>query len=286
MKGSAPLPPHLLGHAAQRPLQVGEGVAQPVGVVQGQVKGVPLPVQLDAVPVGQAADLGHVAQPVLPDLGDGEVPGGREPLGGLARTQAPLRVVAPQLGQSPHLRTRHLGDLHAPEMVVVHSDGGIDLHPQLVASVDHGLVGVLAPFEHGPHPFAVAHGADAVVLAVHGVADHLHELGRPLGLMGAQAPEVGPHLGVLHGGVDLVQELFLRLREFRIVVGSAVPVVDDAVSGGLGASGATRTGGRFCASGRLQGWPARFRERPLPEPRRPEKSGGVCSISNLPSCPA
>ena len=210
----------------------------------------PLPVQFDAVPVRQPADFGHVAQPVLPDLGDGEVPGGREPLGGLARAQAPLRVVAPQLGQSPHPGARHLGDLQAPKVVVVHSDGGIDLHPQLVPPVHHRLVRVLAPLEHGPHPFAVAHGPDPVVDPVHGVTDHFHGLGGPLGLMSAQTPEVGPDLGVLHGGIDLVQKLVQRLGKFRVVVGGSVPVVDDAVSGRLGAAGTTRTGGRFCAGGR------------------------------------
>ena len=47
---SAPLGDRV-GEAAHGALQIGEGVAQTVGVLFGQVEGMALPVELDAVPV-------------------------------------------------------------------------------------------------------------------------------------------------------------------------------------------------------------------------------------------
>ena len=189
-----------------------------------------LPVQLDSVPVGQLADLGDALQAEFPNLGDGEVPGGREPLGSLAGAQAPLRVLLAQGSQSFDAGLGHVLELQAAEVVVVHADGGVDMHSQLMTPLHQGGIGILALAQQFPDAFVVPHGPHRVVEAALGVARHFDGLGGPLGLVLAGAPEVSPHLGVLHGSVCLFHELLHRLRVLGVIVRGSVPVVDDRIS--------------------------------------------------------
>ena len=70
----APFAGERLGHLPHGTLQIRQHVTQPVGIVLGQMESVPLPVQLDPVPVIEAADFSDVGQAVLSHLRHGHVP--------------------------------------------------------------------------------------------------------------------------------------------------------------------------------------------------------------------
>ena len=165
--------------AAHLAVQVGEGVTQSPGVLLGQVEGVALPVELDAVPVGQLAGLGDAPQGVLPDLGHRHVPRrgrpGRRPF-----AEDPLRVALAEGRQVGPLRRRHLfwlqrwgaARLVGPEVVVVHADRGIHAEAQLAAPAHEPAVQVDSVVEHRPQALRPAHVADGEVAAPLRLADH------------------------------------------------------------------------------------------------------------------
>ena len=236
VEGATPLGGDAVGHAADGALQVGEHVAQAVAVVLRQVEGVALPVQLDAVPVGQGAGLADVGELVLADLGVGEVPGAdAAALGHVVDVQEPLGMVLPQPGALVQLP--ELPRTGVVEVVVVHPHGDVDVHPELVAALDHGLVHALAGLEEAPHVLGVAHGAHRGVDAAGALTFALVHLGRPEGLVAADAPEHGVHLRALERGVDVVHELLRRLRMLPVGEAVAVPVEDDAVTRRRGSRG-------------------------------------------------
>ena len=93
MKRPLPSCGNLLRSFSDGRLQVGQGIAQTVGVRCREVKPVALPVQFDTVPVGQVQGFGDVLQPVAANFWNGHIPGGGEPTGGLIRSEAPVGVL-------------------------------------------------------------------------------------------------------------------------------------------------------------------------------------------------
>ena len=225
---TAALAADFVSAAARGPLQVGEDVAQAEGVVVGQVEGVPLPVQLDAVPVVALADLADVVEAVAADLGDRHVPGEGEPLGG-AVAQEPLGVAAPQLGQLRVVQGGQVGDLGAVEVVVVHAHRGVDLQPQAVAALDERRLRVLAALQHEADVLGVRQRPGPFVAPAVDVAELLQDVGGPARGVLADAPEQGAHLGLFQGRVHALQEGLHRLGDLVVPVRGPVPVVDDAV---------------------------------------------------------
>ena len=135
-------------------------------------------------------------------------------LGACRGSQAPLRVLLAPWSQAFDAGLGHVLELQAAEVVVVHSDGSVDMHSQLMTSLHQGRIGVLALAQQLPDAFIVPHGPDRVVEAALGFARHFHGFGRPLGFVLSGTPKMSPHLGVLHGGVGLFHELLHRLRVF------------------------------------------------------------------------
>ena len=229
MEGAPPLRGDPAGHPADGALQVGEHVAQPVAVVLRQVEGVALPVQLDAVPVGQLTGLADVGELVLADPGVGEVPGAdAAALGHVIDVEEPLGMVLPQPGALVQLP--ELVGAGVVEVVVVHPHRDVDVHPELVSPLDHGLVHVLAGLEEAPHVLGVAHRPHRGVDPAGALPLALVDLRRPEGLVAADAPEHGVHLGALERTEHVVDELLRGLWMLPVGEAVAVPVEDDAVA--------------------------------------------------------
>ena len=173
---------------------------------------------------------------MLADPGVGEVPGAdAAALGNVVDVQEPLGMVLPQPGALVEL-LEFVGT-GVVEVVVVHPHGDVDVHPELVPPLDHGLVHALAGLEEAPHVLGVAHGAHRGVDAAGALAFPLVHLGRPEGLVAADAPEHGVHLRALERSVHVVHELLRRLRMLAVGEAVAVPVEDDAVARGWGSRG-------------------------------------------------
>ena len=162
------------------------------------------------------------------DLGNGEVPGGGAPTGGVVAEQ-PFGVLFAQWGELVASGGGEVGGAQVPEVVVVHADGGVDGDALLAAAGDEGAVGVFAAFKEAADVLDVVQSAGRGVAAVGGVAGHVEIFGGPGGLVQGDAPAKGADLGVFQGRVNLVEELVDGLGIGTVAVGSAVPVVDDAV---------------------------------------------------------
>jgi hypothetical protein len=114
-------------HAADRSLQVCEQIAQAVGFILGEVEGMSLPIEFDAIPIIAPADLFHVLKTTLSDLRHGHVPGQREPFS-RAVAQQPLRMLVPNgLYTMGFVKCVQVSDLRPTEVVVIHAHRGIHM---------------------------------------------------------------------------------------------------------------------------------------------------------------
>ena len=98
VEGSAALLGQFVSHLPRRPHEVGEDVAQAIGIVGGEVEGVALPVEFDAVPGVVLAEFAQVLEAIFAHLGDGHIPRQGKPLLGIL-AEEPFGVIPAQLGQ-------------------------------------------------------------------------------------------------------------------------------------------------------------------------------------------
>ena len=225
----AALFPQVLGHAPDGALQIGERITQAVGFILGKVKGMALPVELDAVPVVDLADLLDVIVAALPDLGNRHVPGKREPFRG-AVPQQPFWVFGAQRFDAIGSQQRsQIADLGAAKVVVVHPYRRVHVKPELVAALDQCLLRILAAVVHLADVFRTGVGTGALVASTLSLADELQHFAGPARSLSATAPEQGVDLGIFEGGVGLLEKSGHGLGCRRIPVWGAVPVVDDSV---------------------------------------------------------
>ena len=132
-------PPSLLGNPVglrpHGPHEIGQNVAQAVRVVGWQMKGVPLPIQFNAVPVGQAAGLNDALQEVGSHFGDRHIPRSRSPARCLLLAQKPLGVLLPQRRQLSPLQATQIPRAQIPEVIVVHAQRWQHRHAQFAPAL-------------------------------------------------------------------------------------------------------------------------------------------------------
>ena len=188
-------------------LEVGKHVPQPVSLILGKVKRMPLPVQFHAVPVVPRDDFLDMGIPVLADFGDRHIPRKREPFRRLI-AQHPLRVFPPHPGQLAVVERREVIQLRPVEMVVVHAHRCVDGHALRAAVFDQRDVRVLPPLEHQADIFGVGVGRHVLVPPPVDVPQHFKRGIRPAGGVLADAPEQRPHLRFLDRRVGLFEKRF------------------------------------------------------------------------------
>jgi len=160
-----------------------------------------LPVELDAVPVVDLADLLDVIVAALPDLGNRHVPGKREPFRG-AVPQQPFWVFGAQRFDAIGSQQRsQIVDLGAAKVVVVHPYRRVHVKPELVAALDQCLLRILAAVVHLADVFRTGVGTGALVASTLSLADELQHFAGPARSLSATAPEQGVDLGIFEGGV-------------------------------------------------------------------------------------
>ena len=167
---------------------------------------VPLPVELDAVPVPSTRHLLDVPEAVLPYLWMLEVPRQREPRSRLV-AEHPFRMLDPQARQLRVPHRRQIGRLRPAEVVVVHPHRGVHLHPKLVPSRYDLRLRVLPARDHAPDVLMERVGLRALVHPPMHVPDRLQHVALPSGRVLPNAPEMRPDLRLLHRPVDLVEKL-------------------------------------------------------------------------------
>ena len=233
VEGAATLTGDVVGPPAGGALQIGEGVAQAIGLVLGQVERVSLPVELHTVPIVAFADLTQMIEAVSPNFGHRKVPGEGEPLAG-AFAEEPFGVLLAQAGQLGVVQIGQIAELSPIEVVVVDAQRGVDRQSEFVAALDQRRMGVFAALHHAADVLGVMVGGGALVAAAVDIAELLQRSTRPAGRMFTHTPEQGPNLRVDERRVGELQKLVQGLWRRRIPVGGAVPVVDDAVLPGCG----------------------------------------------------
>ena len=189
---------------------------------------VPLPVELDAVPIPAARHLLDVVEAVLPHFGHFEVPRQREPRRRLV-AEHPLGVLDPHPRQCVVPHGRQVGRLCPAEVVVVHPHRTVHLHPKLVAARDDLRLRVLASLDHAPDILVERVRLRVLIDPLVNVPDRLQRVALPSRRVLSHAPEVRPDLRLLHRSVDLVEKLLHRLGELRVPVRVPVPVVYQSI---------------------------------------------------------
>ena len=203
------------------------------------MEGVALPVNLNAVPVREHTRLPNAEQCVLPHLGNRHVPRRYRPSWRVADAEHPLRVVLAELRELRSNGLRHLlgrererlsGGVR-PEVVVVHADGDVHVHAEIVPAAYHVSVQVFPAVEHCADALGPSELLDGAVGAFTWVDDGLQIVGGPSGLLRADTPEEGPDLRVLQRPVYLVEQVVDALGILRLAEERAVMIEHDAVVG-------------------------------------------------------
>ena len=218
----------LVGHPTHRPLNVRYHIAKPIAVVVRQMEAVPLPVQLDAVPIPASSNLLHVLEPVLAYLRHLQIPRQRKPRRRLVPKQ-PLGMLDPHSRKLAVPQGRQIGRLRAAKVVVVHPHRRIDLHTQTAAALDDLCLRILAALDHGDDVLVEREGLRALIHPPVNVPNRLQNAALPSRGMLPHTPKMSANLRILHRRIDLLDELLHRLWILRVGVRVPVPVVYQSI---------------------------------------------------------